>query len=159
MHTPSNTKGRLVKSRYAPLIVALALAATACGTQPTAEQSALISTTAAADTFEFKGTIALHIDGLGKVYDVGSGCEGGARNPDLGVGGTVKVFNVKGETLGTGTLGVGEVTDNTCMIPFTVADIPTGEGTYLYEVGNRGTESLAEAEARRGFVFTWTEGK
>jgi predicted small secreted protein len=76
----------------------------------------------------------------------GNGCLGTGGYDDLQAGLQVTVSNESGTTIGTGTLDSGEVVRgqfwNTCVFPFTVANVPTAK-FYRIEAGHRGQVSYS----------------
>lgn len=124
--------------------------------------------------FAAVGTVTLtDPDGVGILTDAvtpGQDCLGIGGYSDISTGAQVVVTDAAGKTIAVGTLGQGS-TDNTpsktsfgsttykrCVIPFTVAGIPTGEDFYGVQVGHRGAIQQTEAQLRDTSTLAFTLG-
>ena len=71
---------------------------------------------------------------------------------DIGDGAEVVVSNAAGHTLAIGSLGTGKKSLGSCIFPFTVHDVPTGQKFYGVEVTHRGAVQESEKDMERGKV-------
>jgi hypothetical protein len=130
-------------------IIALTITAfvAACGTN---RPSATSSGAPAATTHTITGTFALtgtedtaavDEDGMpvdGEFIDLGQyGCAGTNGYDDIETGLQVQVSNEAGTAIGTGELGLGEMTSTECRFSFAVQNLPIAK-FYKITVGHRG---------------------
>lgn len=114
--------------------------------------------TAAAETpaqgpFSTDGTLTLTESGAGLA--TGESCSGTGGYSDIDFGTQVNVTDADGTLVATGSLDLGEKTDEGCAFTFTVDDIAPGSKFYTVEVSHRGGLTQTEADLRTGgLAFT-----
>ncbi|MFE2520423.1 hypothetical protein ACFXG9_34915 [Streptomyces mirabilis] len=98
--------------------------------------------------FETDGTLTLAEVGAG--LETGEVCSGTGGYSDIDLGTQVNVTDADGTLVATGSLGLGEKTEDGCVFPFTVDDITPGSKFYTVEVSHRGGLTQTEAALRAG---------
>jgi hypothetical protein len=104
------------------------------------------------ETFTVSGTMTVEAMRFpGDVPTPGSPCRAKSGHGDIEEGTQVAVLRDAGGTLALGQLGDGRAggpLNDFCLFPFTVQDVPAGEGFYKIEIGRRGALRYAEEQLR-----------
>ncbi|MFF7674038.1 hypothetical protein [Actinacidiphila glaucinigra] len=109
--------------------------------------------TPAQGPFSTDGTLTLTESGAG--LTTGEPCSGTGGYSDIDFGTQVNVTDADGTLVATGSLDLGEKTDEGCAFTFTVDDIAPGSKFYTVEVSHRGGLTQTEAALRAGgLAFT-----
>ncbi|MFI8347535.1 hypothetical protein [Streptomyces sp. NPDC085596] len=104
--------------------------------------------TRAPGPFATDGTLTLAEVGAG--LEAGEVCSGTGGYSDIDLGTQVNVTDADGTLVATGSLGLGEKTEDGCVFSFTVDDITPGSKFYTVEVSHRGGLTQTEAALRAG---------
>lgn len=104
-----------------------------------------------APTMTVRGSISVFdLDGGGWAGSSGA-CTLSGGYGDIQPGAQVTVTGEDGKTLAIGSLGQGKLgAPFTCVLPFTVRQIPVGEKFYRVEVTHRGAVVETERQMRAG---------
>lgn len=103
--------------------------------------------------FSADGTLT--VSGIGAGLDPGELCSGTGGYSDIDFGTQVTVSDAAGTLVATGTLGLGQKTEQGCEFPFTVDDITPGSKFHTVEVSHRGGLTQTEDDLRAGgLTFT-----
>lgn len=132
-------------------------------TRPAAADQPTTPATTAAETIAIYGIINLP-DEYSRTLNPGDPCHV-TRNPglaDIAEGAQVVITSNTGQTLAVGHLDAGIAAiyelypddGAICTFPFTVPDVPAGQGPYEVTIGQRGTINYTEAELAG--VIEWT---
>jgi hypothetical protein len=112
------------------------------------------------DTITVSGTMTLpmaladtNLRSDGIACDGTSEAAGGGYS-DVATGVQVVVSDSAGKTIAVGALSRGATKGSSCVMPFTVAGVPSGKGFYGVEVSHRGRLQYPEADLRRGLALT-----
>jgi hypothetical protein len=96
--------------------------------------------------------------GLADLVMTSTNCQGEGPYSDLVPGTAVVVTGPQGQVLGTGALGEGVPDMGTvlpsCVLPFSVSDIPLNEASYSVTVSHRGTQVFTPDVAHAGIGLT-----
>lgn len=133
---PRRTRPRWLRLAIAAPIVAAAVAA------------AVILINHAANppipTFTIHGFISA--PGIG---DGNGGCHTTEGYSDITAGTAVIVASPTGQTVATGALGAGEISEGVCAFPITVPAVPGNLASYSITISHRGTQVLTPASAHQ----------
>jgi hypothetical protein len=103
------------------------------------------------EPFALTGTLALNSGTIRTSgLPMGYSCAGDGDYNDLGPGTTVTVHDETGKLLAKGSIESSSSQSGSCMLNFTVYNIPDGGTLYKVEVSHRGQMSYTEAEAKAG---------
>jgi hypothetical protein len=99
-------------------------------------------------SFDVNGSMTLQ-DAYGTGSTMGRGespCRGGVGYGDIGPGTSVTVRDEAGTTVATGRLDDGKADGESCVFPFSIADVPSGSKFYEVEVSHRGGVTFSRDE-------------
>lgn len=135
----------LVALATLPLLASLAACSGADDEKPEKGKAA-----PAAKTMTVSGAITLAAEnsdaGISSTYE--GSCWGIGGYDDIKSGAQVTVRDNTGASVGLGELESSEVwAGETCLLKFSVEDVPAGSGIYSVEVSHRGQISFKESEA------------
>ena len=76
-------------------------------------------------------------------------CTGSEGYDDIAAGAQVVIRDESGKSIALGRLEPGEgVSDVECRFPFSIDDVPAGQGIYSVEVSHRGEIAFEEKDAQ-----------
>lgn len=105
--------------------------------------------TPAVPTFTLTGEITA--PGVG---DGNGGCNTTEGYSDISSGTAVIVASPTGQTVATGALAAGQITDGVCQFGFSVPSVPGNLASYSITISHRGTQVLTPAAAHQPVDLT-----
>lgn len=88
------------------------------------------------------------------VGDGNGGCNTTEGYSDISSGTAVIVASPTGQTVATGALAAGQITDGVCQFAFTVPSVPGNLASYSITISHRGTQVLTPANAHQPVDLT-----
>jgi len=119
-------------------------------------------------TFTLRGSITLMDPNANLSYHIAAirfsgndSCQGTGPYSDLSAGTAVVVADPQGRTVATGALETGIIdpaqgayASPSCVMGFSVPDVPDGLSSYSVTVSHRGTQVVPPSEAHAGMALT-----
>lgn len=100
------------------------------------------------DTFPIAGTIGIKGSTTSFSTPTGFECEGYEGYDDIGATSGVTVKDAGGTLIAKGHMTGSTEVSGSCLLDFSVPDVPAGKQYYLVEMAHRGELSYTEDEAR-----------